>query len=37
MSRDLQAQEAERFPELAPALQAVKEPAWKIERKEREV
>ncbi|NHC38183.1 glycosyltransferase family 4 protein [Scytonema millei] len=37
MSRDIQAQEAERFPELAPALQAVKEPAWKIERKEREV
>ncbi|AFY90182.1 MAG: D-inositol-3-phosphate glycosyltransferase [Chroococcidiopsis cubana SAG 39.79] len=37
MSRDLQAQEAERFPELAPALQAVKEPAWKIERKEREI
>jgi glycosyltransferase involved in cell wall biosynthesis len=37
MSRDLQAQEAKRFPELAPALQAVKEPAWKIERKEQEV
>lgn len=37
MSRDIQAEEAERFPELAPALQAVQEPAWKIERKEQEV
>jgi glycosyltransferase involved in cell wall biosynthesis len=37
MSRDIQAQEAQRFPELAPALQAVQEPAWKIERKEQEV
>ena len=37
MSRDIQTEEAERFPELASALQAAKEPAWKIERKEQEV
>jgi glycosyltransferase involved in cell wall biosynthesis len=37
MSRDIQAQEAERFPNLAPALQAVQEPGWKIERKDREI
>jgi alpha-maltose-1-phosphate synthase len=37
MSRDIQIEEAERFPELASALQAAKEPAWKIERKEQEV
>ncbi|MDF5720668.1 MAG: glycosyltransferase family 4 protein [Rhizonema sp. PD37] len=30
-------QEAERFPELAPAIESLHEPAWKIERKEREV
>ncbi len=36
-SRAIQAEEAERFPELAPALQAIQEPAWKIERKEQEV
>lgn len=37
MSRHIQAEESERFPDLAPALQAVKEPAWKIERKQQEV
>lgn len=37
MSRDIQTEEAERFPNLAPALQAVQEPAWKIERKEQEL
>lgn len=37
LSRDIQVQEAERFPELTPALIAAKEPAWKIERKEQEV
>ncbi len=36
-SRHLQAQEAERFPDLAPALQAVREPAGKLERKEQEI
>lgn len=36
-SRAIQAQEVEYFPELAPALQAVREPDWKIERKEQEV
>lgn len=36
-SRDIQTEEAEHFPELAPALQAVKEPIWKIERKEQEI
>ncbi|NEO43488.1 MAG: glycosyltransferase family 4 protein [Moorea sp. SIO4A3] len=36
-SRTIQAQEAENFPELSPALQAVKEPAWKLERKEQEI
>ncbi|MEQ8994952.1 MAG: glycosyltransferase family 4 protein [Coleofasciculus sp. B1-GNL1-01] len=37
LSRAIQLEEAERFPELAPALQAIQEPAWKIERKEQEV
>ncbi|NES98126.1 MAG: glycosyltransferase family 4 protein [Desertifilum sp. SIO1I2] len=37
MSREIQAEEAERFPELAPSLQAAKEPQWKLERKEKEV
>lgn len=37
MSRDLQAEEAKRFPELASALQAIQEPEWKIERKQQEV
>lgn len=36
-SREIQAQEAERFPDLAPALQAAQEPAWKLERKEQEI
>lgn len=36
-SRKIQAEEAERFPELAPALQGAQEPAWKLERKEREI
>ena len=36
-SRTIQAQEAELFPELSPALQAVREPAWKIQRKEQEI
>ena len=36
-SRQIQAQEAELFPDLAPALQAVKEPPQKIERKEKEI
>lgn len=36
-SRDIQAEEAQRFPELASALQAAQEPAWKIERKEQEI
>ena len=37
MSRDIQAEEAERFPELSGSMQAVKEPAWKVERKHQEV
>lgn len=37
MSRSIQAQEAERFPDLALALQAVQEPIWRLERKEQEV
>ena len=37
LSCKIQAEEAQRFPELAPALQAVQEPAWKLERKEQEI
>lgn len=37
LSQAIQLEEAKRFPELAPALQAIQEPAWKIERKEQEV
>ncbi|MCL1468532.1 glycosyltransferase family 4 protein [Argonema galeatum] len=37
MSRDIQTQEANRFPEFASALQAANEPAWKSERKEQEI
>ncbi|MBW4620827.1 MAG: glycosyltransferase family 4 protein [Cyanosarcina radialis HA8281-LM2] len=37
MSREIQALEAELFPDLAPVMAAVNEPEWKIERKEREV
>jgi starch synthase len=33
----LQLEEAELFPELAPALQATQEPTWKLERKEQEI
>ncbi len=36
-TRNIMSQEAERFPELAPAIESIREPAWKIERKEREV
>ncbi|HEY9600527.1 MAG TPA: glycosyltransferase family 4 protein [Allocoleopsis sp.] len=36
-SRDIQAEEAERFPELASALDAVREPAWKRDRKQQEI
>jgi glycosyltransferase involved in cell wall biosynthesis len=36
-SRDIQAQEAQRFPDLASALQSVQEPALKLERKEQEI
>ncbi|MBP0014383.1 MAG: glycosyltransferase family 4 protein [Roseofilum sp. SBFL] len=37
MSRQIQAEEAELFPDLAPALQAAKEPEWKLRRKEQEL
>lgn len=36
-SRDIQTEENNRFPEFASALQAAREPAWKIERKEQEI
>lgn len=36
-TRHIMSQEAELFPELAPAIESIREPAWKIERKEREV
>lgn len=36
-SRNLQLEEAELFPELAPALQGIQEPTWKLERKEQEI
>ncbi len=36
-SRNIQVEEAERFPKLAPALDATQEPAWKLERKEQEI
>jgi len=36
-SRDIQQSEAQLFPSLASALQAAKEPHWKIERKEQEI
>jgi alpha-maltose-1-phosphate synthase len=36
-SQRIQAEEAERFPELAPALQAAQEPQWKLARKEQEI
>jgi alpha-maltose-1-phosphate synthase len=37
MSRDIQAEEAHRFPELASTLLAIQEPTWKIDRKEQEI
>ena len=36
-NRNIQAEEAELFPELATTMSAIKEPAWKIDRKNREV
>jgi alpha-maltose-1-phosphate synthase len=36
-NQDIQIEEANKFPDLAPALQAVQEPTWKIERKEQEI
>ncbi|MEP0886205.1 glycosyltransferase family 4 protein [Trichocoleus sp. ST-U3] len=36
-SRNIQVEEAERFPKLAPALDATQEAAWKLERKEQEI
>lgn len=36
-NRAIQTEEAQRFPELAAALQAAQEPSWKIERKNQEV
>ncbi|MBW4545157.1 MAG: glycosyltransferase family 4 protein [Symplocastrum torsivum CPER-KK1] len=36
-SRDIQVEEAKRFPKLAPALDATQEPAWKLERKDQEI
>lgn len=36
-NQDIQMEEANKFPDLAPALQAVQEPAWKVERKEQEI
>ncbi|MGA9377698.1 MAG: glycosyltransferase family 1 protein, partial [Phormidium sp.] len=36
-SREIQESEAQLFPEFATSLQAAKEPAWKIERKEQEI
>ncbi|MGB5973561.1 MAG: glycosyltransferase family 4 protein [Nodosilinea sp.] len=35
-ARQIQQEEADLFPELAPSLQAVHEPAWKLERKDQE-
>ena len=37
MSRNIQAQEAEFFPELSNSLISANEPSWKIERKEKEI
>ncbi|MFB2773247.1 glycosyltransferase family 4 protein [Pelatocladus sp. BLCC-F211] len=36
-NQEIQTQEANKFPDLASALQAVQEPTWKIERKEQEI
>lgn len=37
MTRNIMRQEAESFPEIAPAIESIHEPTWKIERKEQEV
>ncbi len=37
MTGNIMRQEAERFPELAPVIQSIHEPTWKIERKEQEI
>ncbi|OUL30814.1 glycosyltransferase family 4 protein [Nostoc sp. 106C] len=37
MTSNIMRQEAENFPEIAPAIESIQEPAWKIERKEQEV
>lgn len=37
MAREIQQEEAERFPALSASLQAVREPEWKLRRKEQEV
>lgn len=37
MAREIQQEEAERFPALSASLQAVREPDWKLRRKEQEV
>ncbi|MFN4953751.1 MAG: glycosyltransferase family 4 protein [Aphanizomenon sp.] len=37
MTGNIMRQEAELFPELAPVIQSIREPAWKIERKQREI
>ncbi|MEW6491137.1 MAG: glycosyltransferase family 4 protein [Cyanobacteriota bacterium] len=36
-SQEIQTTEAQRFRDLAPALQSIREPEWKIERKEQEI
>ncbi|MBW4481620.1 MAG: glycosyltransferase family 4 protein [Tildeniella torsiva UHER 1998/13D] len=36
-SRQIQQEEADRFPEFSPSLQAIHEPMWKLERKDQEV
>ncbi|MGJ5627866.1 glycosyltransferase family 4 protein [Nostoc sp. CALU 1950] len=37
MTGNIMRQEAERFPELAPVIQSIHEPTWKIERKKQEI
>ncbi|MBW4432163.1 MAG: glycosyltransferase family 4 protein [Pelatocladus maniniholoensis HA4357-MV3] len=36
-NQDIQIEEANNFPDLAPVLQAIQEPTWKVERKEQEI
>jgi alpha-maltose-1-phosphate synthase len=36
-NQEIQTEEANKFPDLAPALQAVQEPSWKVERKKQEI